>query len=118
MFAKLNIDSEEMQEIKSALNNCIDQAVMTVKDQSVATITLKIEMMSLDDYPDYELINEKEIDRITFSVNVVQKKEIEKDKGELDRIVMRKVGDVLVPFNPQVSMDEILTIEVKGEDHD
>ena len=107
MISKLNINSQEMAEIKDALDYSINEAVRTVKDGATATINLKIDLMSFDDHSDLDLPEEKTISNIKYQITVSQKKEVERSKGELSSIEMKNIGGVLVPYTPQISLNEM-----------
>lgn len=107
MISKLNINSKEMAEIKKALDYSINEAIQTVKDGATATINLKIDLMSFDDYSDLYLPEEKTISNIKYQITVIQKKEVERSKGKLSRIEMKNIDGVLVPCTPQISLAEV-----------
>lgn len=111
MISKLNINSQEMAEIKAALDYSINEAVRTVKDGATATINLKIDLTSFDDHSDLDLPEEKTISNVKYVITVTQKKEVERSKGEIKSIEMKNVHGVLVPYTPQISLGEMLGVE-------
>lgn len=121
----LTIDHPMMMEIKDRLNDAIMLALVAAKDSATATVTLKMDIETQDDY--FELArNEKYIDPITFTCTVSTKKKVFDKKGLTMSMVANKNDEGLFEVDTlkdQIGMDELaqsgitsITVEVQRHD--
>lgn len=104
-IALLDIDHEMMGRVKLSLNNAITEAIRNLEEGNVATVSMKIEICMANE--DDHMTQLKPID---FVYNVTTKKDVSKDKGWVDSMLVTEseFGFLASSGDGQVSIFEVM----------
>lgn len=103
---QISIDSPEFSKVKQTLSYAINEAIKEAGDDSIVTISLKMDIVS----PNRSSEEEKEL-ALKSVITIKAQKQIDKHEDKTDQILVMKEGPGYVANRRQVSIFEMSQIE-------
>lgn len=103
---QIAIDSPEFSKVKQTLSYAINEAIKEAGDDSIVTISLKMDIVS----PNRSSEEEKEL-ALKSVITIKAQKQIDKHEDKTDQLLVMKEGPGYVANRRQVSIFEMSQIE-------